>query len=63
VAPFPWRSVPIEQALTGKVLDAGTIEAAATAAIAGAEPLAENGYKLPLLQGLIRDQLEAMAGA
>jgi xanthine dehydrogenase YagS FAD-binding subunit len=63
VAPFPWRSQAIENAITGRSLDATTISAAAAAAIEGAEPLAENGYKIPLLQGLVSDQLEALAGA
>ena len=35
--------------------------AAAEAAIAGAEPLEHNGYKLPLFKGLIAEQLEALA--
>jgi xanthine dehydrogenase YagS FAD-binding subunit len=62
VAPVPWRSQPIESALTGKTLDATTISAAADAAIKGAEPLAENSYKVSLLHGLIIDQLEALTG-
>ena len=35
--------------------------AAAEAAIAGAEPLEHNGYKVPLFKGLIAEQLEALA--
>ncbi len=60
VAPVPWRSHPVEQALSGKALDATTIAAAAAAAVQGAEPLAANAYKLHLLQGLVKDQLEAI---
>jgi len=34
---------------------------AAEAAVANAEPLAKNGYKLPLFRGLITDELEKIA--
>ncbi len=61
-APIPWRATGIEAAITGKKLDAATIAAAAAAGVEGAEPLAKNGYKLPLFQGLITDQLEAIRG-
>jgi xanthine dehydrogenase YagS FAD-binding subunit len=61
-APIPWRATGVEAAITGKKLDAATIAKAAAAGIEGAEPLAKNGYKLPLFQGLITDQLEAIRG-
>jgi len=61
-APIPWRAAGVEAAITGKKLDAATIEAAAEAVIEGAEPLEKNAYKLPLFQGLITDQLEAIRG-
>jgi xanthine dehydrogenase YagS FAD-binding subunit len=61
-APVPWRATGVEAAITGKTLDEATITAAAEAAIAGAEPLEKNAYKLPLFQGLISDQLEAIRG-
>jgi xanthine dehydrogenase YagS FAD-binding subunit len=35
--------------------------AAAEAALAAAEPLEHNGYKVPLFKGLIAEQLEALA--
>jgi xanthine dehydrogenase YagS FAD-binding subunit len=60
-APVPWRSAATERAIVGRKLDAATIQAAADAVTAGAEPLAKNGYKLPMFQGLITDQLEEMA--
>ena len=59
-APIPWRATGVEAAITGKKLDAATIATAAAAGIEGAEPLAKNGYKLPLFEGLITDQLEAI---
>jgi len=59
-APIPWRATGVERAITGKTLDGATVAAAAKTVVAGAEPLAENGYKLPLFRGLIADQLEAI---
>jgi xanthine dehydrogenase YagS FAD-binding subunit len=59
-APVPWRSTAVESAVTGAELDDATIARAAEAAVAGAEPLAENGYKIPLFQGLVAEQLEAL---
>jgi xanthine dehydrogenase YagS FAD-binding subunit len=59
-APVPWRAQGAEAAITGTTLDRETIAAAAAAAVAGAEPLAENGYKVPLFKGLVTEQLEAI---
>jgi len=48
----------VEQAVVGSELDAATVAAAAEAAVAGAESLSKNGYKVPLFQGLITEELE-----
>jgi xanthine dehydrogenase YagS FAD-binding subunit len=61
VAPVPWRSKAVEAALTGHRLDAATIGHAASAAVKGAEPLAHNGFKVPLLRGLVEERLDAIA--
>ena len=61
VAPVPWRAPGVEAAITGKTLDPATIAAAAEAAVQGAEPLSENGYKIALVKGLVAEQLEAIA--
>ena len=61
VAPVPWRAKAVEAVLTGRRLDAATIGHAATAAVKGAEPLAHNGYKVPLLRGLVEERLQAIA--
>jgi len=61
VAPVPWRAKAVEAALTGHRLDAATIGHAAAAAVKGAEPLARNGYKVPLLRGLVTERLESIA--
>jgi len=62
-APVPWRARDAEAALTGKVLDGATAAAAAEKAVAGADPLAQNGYKLPLFRGLLEEELAKIAGA
>jgi xanthine dehydrogenase YagS FAD-binding subunit len=61
VAPVPWRSAEAEQALVGKPLDAATAGAAAAAAVKAAVPLAENGYKVPLVRGILEETLIALA--
>src|SRR5712691_8141925 len=61
VAPIPWRSARAEQALVGKALDAAGVAAAASAAIVGAAPLSDNGYKVGLLQTLLKRTLLSLA--
>lgn len=60
VAPVPWRAREAETALTGRRLDAPTIRRAAAAAAAGAAPLEKNGYKVPLITGLVEERLTAL---
>jgi xanthine dehydrogenase YagS FAD-binding subunit len=62
-APVPWRSAEAEQAIRGKELTSGVIAAAAKAAVAGAEPLEKNGYKIPLFQGVIEEELTRMSAS
>lgn len=61
VASTPWRLAGAEAALAGSGLTPDAIDRAAAAAIDGAMPLAENGYKLPLLRTLTRRALAAIA--
>ena len=61
VAPVPWRSTKAEQALLGKPLDEAAATAAARAAIFGAVPLSDNGYKVGLVQTLVRRALMSIA--
>jgi xanthine dehydrogenase YagS FAD-binding subunit len=56
-APVPWRSLPAEEAIIGRRLDDATIVSAAAAAVADAEPLEHNEYKIPLFRGLITEEL------
>ena len=57
---MPWRSKETEEAIVGTTLDAATIEKAAAASVEGAEPLEQNGYKVALFEGLMKEQLEAI---
>jgi xanthine dehydrogenase YagS FAD-binding subunit len=51
----------MEQAIRGKELNTEVIAAAARAAVAGTEPLEKNGYKIPLFQGVIEEELTRMS--
>ena len=59
-APVPWRAKGAEKAIVGSNLDGETIAKAAAETVANAEPLTHNGYKVPLFEGLIEEQLEAI---
>lgn len=61
VAPIPWRVAAAEQQLLGHELSTERIEQAATVALADAEPLAHNGYKIPLAHSLLRRALTTLA--
>ncbi len=60
-APVPWRSLEVEEAITGKQLDASTIAHAAKAGVKNAEPLEQNGYKIPLFKAVLEEELAAIA--
>ena len=61
VAPIPWRAADAEDFLRGKPNTHKTWKEAAAIAVADAEPLEHNGYKVPLTQGLIQKALRALA--
>ncbi|HWV24730.1 MAG TPA: xanthine dehydrogenase family protein subunit M [Thermomicrobiales bacterium] len=61
VAPIPLRASGVEDVLTGSVLDEATISRAVDAAVVGAKPLSHNGYKVPLIEALVRDALWQVA--
>jgi xanthine dehydrogenase YagS FAD-binding subunit len=50
----PWRLEAVEHALAGRARDAATADEVATLASAGAVTLGFNGYKVPLMENLIR---------
>ena len=60
-APIPWRSKEVEEVITGKTLDAATIDLAVDAVVKNAEPLEHNAYKIPLFRGVIQEELTAIA--
>lgn len=60
-APIPWRSEAAEKAITGKKLTPETAAAAGDAAVAGAEPLEQNAYKIPMFKGVVAESLLALA--
>jgi xanthine dehydrogenase YagS FAD-binding subunit len=63
VAPIPWRCSAAEKLLEGRVLDPSTFDAAAAEAVKGAEPLGQNGYKVPLVKGLVVRAMQHLASA
>ena len=62
VAPVPLRLPAAEAALEGKTTDPGALRLAAALAIAGSKALPQTGYKLQLLEELLIDVLERVAG-
>ncbi len=61
VATIPWRSASAEKALLGKRLEPATAEAAGRAAVEGAEPMSQNGYKIDLVTTLVRRTVTSLA--
>lgn len=62
VAPIPWRVPKAEAAVVGRVLNPSVLSMVAKTALAGAEPLAKNRYKIPLTQTLVRRALAKVSG-
>ena len=53
VAPIPWRLPEVEKLLAGQRITPELAAKAGEAAVAGARPLAKNGYKVPLTRGMV----------
>ena len=62
VAPVPWRSREAEQALTGKAVTPETAATAAEAALAKAEPLSQNAYKVQVAKTAVERAILHAAG-
>ncbi len=60
VAPVPWRAEAAERALIGKQPSPSVAADAAAAAVAGAQPLEQNAYKVLLAKGAILESLLAL---
>jgi xanthine dehydrogenase YagS FAD-binding subunit len=61
VAPVPWRVPEAERILVGQTVTPEVAAKAGEAAVAGARPLAKNGYKVPLTRNLVRRTLIELA--
>jgi xanthine dehydrogenase YagS FAD-binding subunit len=61
VATIPWRSAAAEKALVGKAVGAASAEAAGKAAVEGAQPMSDNGYKVELVATLVRRTVASLA--
>jgi xanthine dehydrogenase YagS FAD-binding subunit len=57
VAAVPWRVLDAESFLRGKPLEDKNIRDTAELAVAGAKPLAQNGYKIALVRGIVMEAL------
>jgi xanthine dehydrogenase YagS FAD-binding subunit len=53
VAPIPWRLPEVEKLLAGQRITPALAAKAGEAAVAGARPLAKNGYKVPLTRAMV----------
>jgi xanthine dehydrogenase YagS FAD-binding subunit len=62
VAPTPRRASESEKLLTGRRVDESLAREAAKAAVAGATPLSRNGYKVPILEAVVRRTILAAVG-
>lgn len=63
VAPTPWMAQDAEKMLAGKSIDEATAEKAGEAAVAGAQPLSQNGYKVQLAKVCVKRALLAAGKA
>jgi xanthine dehydrogenase YagS FAD-binding subunit len=61
VAPIPWRLPEVEKLLTGQKMTPEIAARAGDLAVAGAKPLAKNGYKVPMTQAMVRRTLEGLS--
>ena len=62
VAPIPWRVPAAEKFLVGKTLTKDVLAEAGKIALANAQPLEKNAYKVPLAQTLVRRALARAGG-
>jgi xanthine dehydrogenase YagS FAD-binding subunit len=62
VAPIPWRVPEAERLLTGQRVTPELTAKVAEAAVAGANPLARNKYKVPLTREIVQRTVSGLAG-
>jgi xanthine dehydrogenase YagS FAD-binding subunit len=63
VAPIPWRLEKVEAMLEGQRITPELAAQAGEGAVVGANPLAKNGYKVPLTKAVVRRTLAGLAQA
>jgi xanthine dehydrogenase YagS FAD-binding subunit len=63
VAPTPWRLEKVEAMLAGQRITPELTAKAGEAAVEGANPLAKNGYKVPLTKAVVRRTITGLAQA
>jgi xanthine dehydrogenase YagS FAD-binding subunit len=63
VAPVPWRARRAEQALLGRPATEENFRGAADAELAGAAPLRDNAFKVPLVSNVVTAVLAQLAGS
>jgi xanthine dehydrogenase YagS FAD-binding subunit len=61
VAAHPMRLTAVENAVAGKAQNEDTASMAGELAVQGAQPLAHNAYKIPLMRNLVKRALRAEA--
>jgi xanthine dehydrogenase YagS FAD-binding subunit len=61
VAAHPMRLTAVEAAIVGKPMNEETAKIAGELAIRGAQPLAHNGYKVPLMRNLVKRAIRGQA--
>ena len=61
VAPHPMRLTAVEAAIAGKPRNEETAKMAGELAVQGAQPLAHNGYKIPLMRNLVKRAIRGTA--
>lgn len=61
VAPIPWRLPEVEKMLAGQRVTPELAAKAGEAAIAGARPLAKNGYKVPMVRAMVARTIVSIA--
>jgi len=62
VAPKPWRATEAEKLLAGKTIDEDLAGQAGEAAVAGARPLKDNGFKVTMARNMVKRAVLTLAG-
>src|SRR5262245_2487995 len=61
VAPIPWRLPEVEKLLAGQRITPALAQKAGEVAVAGARPLSQNAYKVPLTKNLVKRTISELA--